>query len=228
MAAGAAVAIATLTKLHPAVLGVWLLARGVHEWRQARPAGRARSGSRLPRSWAIAGRRGSSSALVVLAASLAVGGIGPWADYVTVLRASTVVDLLDGGTSGPAVQVALLLGLDASALAPMQAVVVVGALLVAVIAALAVDDPLESLLWATFASLVVLPVTWFHHFAVLLPFGVAALARGWGNGPKTRRRLLVLTALAFAGGVIGFGKVIAWVLLPIAIVLVRVSRPTSG
>ncbi len=32
--AGVAVAVATLTKLHPAVLGVWLLARGVREWRR--------------------------------------------------------------------------------------------------------------------------------------------------------------------------------------------------
>ena len=180
--AGAAVAIATLTKLHPAVLGVWLLARGIHEWRGRDPRITA-LGISLPRSWAVAAVA-AVVGVVILAASLAIGGINPWVDYLSVLKASTVVDLLDRRNLGPAVQVALLLGLDASALAPMQAVVVAGALLVAVAAALAVDDPLESLLWATFASLIVLPVTWFHHFAVLLPFGVAALARGWARVPR--------------------------------------------
>ena len=39
--AGIAVAVATLTKLHPAVLGVWLLARGVRELRHGGCAGLA-------------------------------------------------------------------------------------------------------------------------------------------------------------------------------------------
>ena len=86
------------------------------------------------------------------------------------------------------------------------------------------DDPVESLLWATFASIVPLPVTWFHHFGVLLPFGVAALARGWSAGPRTRRRMVVLTVLSFAVAGLGFARVTAWLLLPLSIALVRVSR----
>lgn len=224
--AGAAVAVATLTKLHPAVLGVWLLARGVREWRR----GDARVtlvGPGLPRSWAIAG----VAAVVGLAAvgvSLLVGGTAPWADYVTVLRASTVVDLLDPRNLGPAVQIALALNLDQGAIAPIQSVVVVLALGVAVVSALAVDDPLESLLWAASASLVVLPVTWYHHFAVLVPFGVAALARGWDGRPGSRRLMLGLTILAFLAAGIIFARVMAWLLIVIAFVLVRVSRPSGS
>ena len=224
--AGAAVAVATLTKLHPAVLGVWLLARGVREWRR----GDARVtlvGPGLPRSWAIAG----VAAVVGLAAvgvSLLVGGPAPWADYVTVLRASTVVDLLDPRNLGPAVQIALALNLDQGAIAPIQSVVVVLALGVAVVSALAVDDPLESLLWAASASLVVLPVTWYHHFAVLIPFGVAALARGWDGRPGSRRLMLGLTILAFLAAGIIFARVMAWLLIVIAFVLVRVSRPSGS
>ena len=165
--------------------------------------------------------------LAAIALSLLVGGIGPWADYVTVLRASTVVDLLDPRNLGPAVQISLALGLDQSAIAPIQSVVVVLALGVAVVSALAVDDPLESLLWAASASLVVLPVTWFHHFAVLVPFGVAALARGWDGRPGSRRLMLGLTILAFLVAGIIFARVMAWLLVPIAFVLVRVSRPPA-
>lgn len=134
------------------------------------------------------------------------------------------MDLIDPRNLGPTVQVALLLGLGQSSLALMQSVIVVGALSVTVFAALAVDDPLESLLWATLASLVVLPVTWFHHFAVLVPFGVAALARGWAAGVRTRRRLMWLAGLAFAIGAIGFGQVFTWLMVPVFVAATRISR----
>ena len=56
-------ALASVTKLHPAVLGVWLLARGVREVRRRRDPGRAFVGHpRLPRSWAMA----AVAAVVVL------------------------------------------------------------------------------------------------------------------------------------------------------------------
>jgi hypothetical protein len=165
-------------------------------------------------------------AAAVLAASLAVGGIGPWQDYLTVLRASTVVDLLDPRNLGPAVQVALLLGLGSGSLAALQAVVLGVALTVAVVAALVLDDPLESLLWATFASLVPLPVTWFHHFAVLFPFGVAAVGRAWATDARTRRAVLGSLGLALLIGILGFGTAIAWLFVPVFAAAVRLSRPS--
>ncbi len=132
--AGLALAVASVTKLHPAVLGVWLLARGVREWRRDEPR-MSMLGIALPRSWAIAAVA-AVTVLVILAASLIVGGLGPWADYLTVLRASTVVDLLDPRNLGPAVQVALLFGLGSGSLAALQAVVLAIALATAILAAL--------------------------------------------------------------------------------------------
>jgi hypothetical protein len=225
VAAGVALALMSVTKLHPAVLGVWLLARGIRELRRGDEPLRI-VGRGLPRSWAIAAVA-LVVALAVVAASLLIGGPGPWLDYLAVLRASTVVDLLDPRNLGPAVQVALLLGLGQSALAPMQGVIVVAALAVAVVAALAVDDPLESLLWAAFASLVPLPVTWFHHFAVLFPFGVAAVARVWAD-PPARRRALAWMAAALAVGALGFGMAFAWLFLPLFVLAARVSRARSA
>ena len=124
-------------------------------------------------------------------------------------------------------QIALSIWLDAGAIAPIESVVVVAALAVAVLSALAVDDTLESLLWGAFASLIVLPVTWFHHFGMLVPFGVAALARGWDGRPASRRTMLVLTAAGFLVAALGFARVTAWLLVPIAIALMRVSRSES-
>ena len=61
--AGIAVAVATLTKLHPAVLGVWLLARGVRELRHggAGLAGRTAAAQKLGRR-ARGRRRGARRA----------------------------------------------------------------------------------------------------------------------------------------------------------------------
>ena len=184
-------------------------------------------GIALPRSWAIAAVA-AVAVLVILAASLIVGGLGPWADYLTVLRASTVVDLLDPRNLGPAVQVALLFGLGSGSLAALQAVVLVVALGAAIMAALVVEDPLESLLWGAFASLVPLPVTWFHHFGALFPFGVAAVARSWRADARARRLVLGLMGLAIVIGVIGFGQAVAWLFVPVLVVAVRVSRGSTA
>jgi hypothetical protein len=226
VAAGAALAFMAITKLHPAVLGVWLLARGIRELRRREPSVRLRV-AELPRSWAVAAVSAVVAALVLLG-SLAVGGIGPWQDYLTVLRASTVVDLLDPRNLGPAVQVALLLGLGSGSLAWLQAVVLAVALSVAVASAMLVDDPVESLLWGTFASLVPLPVTWFHHFAVLFPFGVAAAGRAWAADGRTRRTVLGLIGLAVLIGILGFGTAVAWLFVPVFARAVRLSRSTAS
>ena len=224
--AGLALAAASVTKLHPAVLGVWLLARGIREWRRGEPRIPV-LGIALPRSWAIAAVA-AVAVLVILAASLLVGGLGPWADYLTVLRASTVVDLLDPRNLGPAVQVALLFGLGSGSLPALQLVVLVVALGTAIVAALVVEDPLESLLWGAFASLVPLPVTWFHHFAALFPFGVAAVARSWAGDTRARRWVLGLMGLAIVIGVIGFGLAVAWLFVPVLVVAARVSRGSAA
>ncbi|MBA2719588.1 MAG: DUF2029 domain-containing protein [Chloroflexi bacterium] len=221
---GLALALASIVKLHPAVLGVWMLARGLVEWRrQDRGAQR----QAVPRSWRIAGVSIVAVA-VVLGLSLAVGGVQPWVDYVTVLRAGTSVDLLDTRNLGPGVQIVMLLGLGPSAVGPVQLVVLVSALLVAISAAMRVDDPLESLTWAATASFIVLPVTWFHHFAALIPFGIAALARGATADPASRRQLWILLGLTFAIITVGFAGPPTWLLVPVFIAAMRISRTRSA
>ena len=42
--------------------------------------------------------------------SLAVGGLGPWSDYLGVVRSASQADLVTRLNIGPASQVALLLG----------------------------------------------------------------------------------------------------------------------
>jgi hypothetical protein len=166
------------------------------------------------------------TAAVILAASVTVGGVQPWIDYATVLRAGASVDLLDPRNLGPAVQLVMLFGLGPSAVGPLQAVVLVVALAVAVAAALRVEDPLESVTWAAVASFVVLPVTWFHHFAALIPFGIAAIVRGAALGPEVTKRLLILTVATFAVGMIGFGQPPTWLLVPVFVAAARISRPS--
>jgi hypothetical protein len=212
-----------LIKLHPAVLGLWLLARGWSERRRGEDVRRI-GPLGLPRSWRIA----AISIVVVaavLGASVAVGGLEPWRQYIAVLRAGASVDLLDGRNLGPAVQLVMLLGPGPAAVGPVQVAVLAMALIVAITAALRVRDPLESLTWAAIASFIVLPVTWFHHFAALVPFGIAALARGSLLGPAVMRRLWILVLVAFAIVMIGFAQPPTWLLVPIFLAAARLSRP---
>jgi hypothetical protein len=226
LAGGISLAVASLIKLHPAVLGLWLLARGWNERRHSEDVRRI-GPLGLPRSWRIA----AISIVVVaavLGASVAVGGLEPWRQYIAVLRAGASVDLLDRRNLGPAVQLVMLLGLGPAAVGPVQVVVLAMALIVAIAAALRVRDPLESLTWAAIASFIVLPVTWFHHFAALVPFGIAALARGSLLGPVVMRRLWMLVLVAFAIVMIGFAQPPTWLLVPLFLAAARISRPASG
>lgn len=219
---GVALALASVIKLHPAVLGLWLLARGVRELRLAedvRTIGRLR----LPRSWRIA-----AVAVIAVAAifgiSLAVGGLQPWREYVAVLRAGASVDLLDPRNIGPAVQIVMLFALGPGAVGPIQVVVLSVALAVTIVSAIRVADPLESLAWAAAASFVVLPVTWFHHFAALIPFGIAAIARGAALTADVVRRLWILLVVSYAIVMIGFAQPPTWLLVPVVLAAARLSR----
>jgi hypothetical protein len=224
---GLALGLASIVKLHPAVLGLWLLARGIVEWRRREDLRRV-GPLTLPRSWRIAAVA-TVAVAAVLGLSLAIGGLQPWLDYVTVLRAGASVDLLDDRNIGPAVQVVTLLGLGPGAVGPVQVVVLATALVVTVVAALRVEDSLESLAWAAAASFIVLPVTWFHHFAALVPFGIAALARASAAAPEVRRRLWILLAVSFAIVMIGFAQPPTWLLVPVILVAARWSRsPDPG
>jgi hypothetical protein len=223
VAGGVALAIAALTKLHPAVLGLWFLVRGAIELRRGGDV--AQFGPvALPSSWRVV-VYAAATAAAILAGSLVAGGTGPWLDYVAMLRAGASVDLLDSRNLGPAVQIVMLLGLGPGAVGPLQVGVLASALLLTVAAAYRVRDPLESLAWAAVASFVVLPVTWFHHFAALIPFAIAAVARAESLEARSQRRVLALLAASFAIGMIGFGMPATWLLVPVVLAMARLSRP---
>jgi hypothetical protein len=207
-AAGVALAAATIAKLHPASLGVWFLLRGSAERRVAAVA--------------------ATSAVVIVAVSIAAGGLDPWRDYLAVVAAGSRADLLDGRNVGPAVQLALLTGASEAGVRVVQAVVSVGAIALTAWAALRRSDPVESLAWAAVASLVTLPVTWFHYPAALIPFAVAAVVRSQAGAPVTRRRtrLLIAGAVGVSIVAIGFAPLV-WAAVALVLVAVVQSRPTA-
>ena len=228
--AGIALALATVTKLHPAVLGIWLLARAVPRVALWTVGGRG-PGSAADEGWrpAIHARRRR--------------GRCDRARHPRMQsprrRSAAVARLRDRGSSEPpstcwiratwAPRPRLRWRWAIASRAPAAPAAVIGvAIIVTVLAALFVEDPLESLLWATVASLVVLPVTWYHHFAVLIPFGVVCVSRVSGRADAERRRLVIAM---FAGTMVlaalVFATVATWVLVPVAVVLVRLSRGTG-
>ena len=217
---GVALAVASITKLHPALLGLWFLLRGVRATRRARGLGRPTG---LPIHWLVLAAA-AVTGLAILAISLLVGGIQPWIDYLGVLRASTNVDLLDYRNLGPVAQICMVLGLGPGAIPPMQAVLLAIAIAATAWAALRVDDPVESFGWASFASFVPMPVTWFHHFGALIPVGLAAALRSGAAGAKAQRNTLALIGIAFLIGIFFLGQPIAWLFLPLTIAAVRASR----
>jgi hypothetical protein len=208
-AAGIALGAATVAKLHPASLGVWFVLRGSAERRVAAVA-------------AIA-------AVVIIGLSIAAGGLDPWRDYLAVVAAGSRADLLDGRNVGPAVQLALLTGASEGAVRVIQAAVSLGAIALTAWAALRRSDPVESLALAAVASLVTLPVTWFHYPVALIPFAVAAVARSQAAPAAIRRRtrLLIAAAVGVTVVAIGFAPLV-WLAVALVLVAVRLSRPTAA
>jgi hypothetical protein len=207
--AGIALAAATVAKLHPASLGVWFVLRGSAERRVAAVA-------------AIA-------AVVIVALSIAAGGLDPWRDYLAVVAAGSRADLLDGRNVGPAVQLALLTGASEGAVRVIQAAVSLGAIALTAWAALRRSDPVESLALAAVASLVTLPVTWFHYPVALIPFALAAVVRSQTGPAATRRRTRLLVAVAVGVSIVAIGVApLVWLAVALVLVAVGLSRPTAA
>jgi hypothetical protein len=189
---GAALALAVLAKVHPAILGLWLLARLVR--------GRLlREEQIAPIVRTLAGAAGTAAVLVGI--SLALGGPGIWLEYVRVVGVMSGAELLDARNAAPATQLVLLVGGDNALARLVHLPIALGAIAVTAWAAIARRDTIESLAWAAAASLFILPVTWYHYPAALLPFGIAAMLRAWGT-PVARWVALVLAGacvLAAAG-----------------------------
>jgi len=196
VAAGAAVAIVTIAKLHPAVLGLWILVRALTD-------GDGR--------WPTVLLASVLTGLAIVAGSLALGGLQPWLEYVTVIRAGTGSALVDPRNLGPVSLVAQATGIGGSGLTIAQAAVSIAAAVVAMLAAWRVKDGVASLALAFTASLVVLPVTWYHYPVALVPIGLALAIARPGSRP------LVTVAIAVAGLAIAIAPLL-W--LAVAIVCV--------
>jgi hypothetical protein len=205
VAAGVALAAASISKLHPASLFVWFALRG------GRPA-RLVAASTL-----VAG-------VGIVAVSLLVGGVTPWIDYLEVVRAGAAADLLDRRNVGPAAQAAMLIGGGEGVARVAQAVVSLGAIGVTAYAALRRTDALESLSWAATASLITLPVTWFHYPVALIPFAIAAWLRASGT-PQARGVLRWLAAAGVVAAVAIALPVTVWLAVACVLVAVRRSVP---
>ena len=201
-AGGVAVAIVSIAKLHPAPLLLWVALRA---W-QARggPMGRVLLAAVV-------------TGIAVLAVSLLVGGLQPWLDYVQVVRAAAGSALVDARNVAPVSLIAQVTGLDGSAVRGLQLAVVAGVVIVTVVAALRVRDPLFSLALAMTASLVTLPVTWYHYPVALMP--IAAALAIWR--PASRR--WIAAAIVLADVAIAWLPLL-WIAVGVVVVAAAVTR----
>jgi hypothetical protein len=158
-----------------------------------------------------------------VALSLLAGGLGPWRDYIGVLRAGAGADFVSTLNVGPASQLALLLG-DPSVAARVAPVVAIVAVLLTVGVAWRVRSEVTSLAVASILSLVLSPITWFHYPVALLPFAAWAwIVVRRGNGRSTVAGLLA-GAVILAGAAIA-APVVVW--LAVALVFAAVLRASA-
>jgi hypothetical protein len=130
--------------------------------------------------------------VAILGASLLVGGIGPWSDYAQVIRTGANAELVDPKNLGPVSLLGQATGADGAVLRMVQAVI---ALLVAAGCAFAgwsIRDPLLSLGLASAATLVTLPVTWYHYPVALLPLAIALAVRHPAARPRVVLAVVVV------------------------------------
>jgi hypothetical protein len=187
VAGGVALGLATVAKLHPAGLGPWFVGRLMRE----RRGGQAAAPLRLMLA-AVA----TVGAVVVL--SLLAGGADLWRDYAPVAGAASNARLLDPRNAGPAAQLALLLGGDEGLVRALHLPIALAAVVASLWAGWAVKDRLSGIAIAGIASLVLLPVTWYHYPTALIPFAVAAVVRAQGTAAAQRTTALIATAAVVA------------------------------
>ena len=117
------------------------------------------------------------------------------------------------------------MGGDEAHVRTLHLAVAAAALLATLGGALAIRDSLTSLAVAAVASLVVLPVTWYHYPVALIPFAVAAVARSRGTAAAAPTLRLVAAALVVAT------LAIAWLpalWIAVGLGLAAVARSATG
>jgi hypothetical protein len=218
VAGGVALGAATLAKVHPAGLGPWFLGRLIREGRAREPLGSF---------WVVLAAAATIGAAVAL--SLLFDGADLWREYVPVAGAASNARLLDPRNVGPAAQLALLLGGDEALVRTLHLPIALAAVAAAILAGWAIRDRLTGIAVAAIASLVVLPVTWYHYPAALIPFGVAACVRAAGTEAASRTVALIAAAAVVATLSIAWLPAL-WVAvgLGLAGVVTSRDRPAAG
>jgi len=210
IAGGAAATVASVTKLHPASLVLWLAVRAV----------RSTMARRALLATVVTG-------IAIFAVSLLIGGAAPWSEYVAVVRAGSGADLVDPRNAGPAAQIALWTGGGEAFARTLQIPVTLLALAVTLVAAWSRRrDAVESLAWAAAASLVTLPVTWFHYPAAMIPFALVALLRA--RHTREAGRVAALVTAATVVSIIAISALpLVWLAVGLVIVAARLSAVTE-
>ena len=212
---GAALALATVVKVAPGLLGGWFVGRVARD-----RGGEEGRGAAIVIGWTLL------VGLAVLGLSLLFGGASLWRDYIPVAGAASRAQLLDPRNVGPAAQIALAVGGDEALVRTLQILIAIGAVVAALAAGALVRDRLLGMTIAAVASLVILPITWYHYPSALMPFAIAAVARAATTPSAGRTGLLVAIALAVASLSIAWVPGI-WVAVAILLVAVAGSRPGS-
>ena len=105
VAGGVAIAVASIAKLHPAPLLLWVAVRA---WRD-----RGGPYTRVLLTSVVAG-------LAIVGVSLLIGGVQIWLDYVTVVKAGAGAGLVDPRNIGPVSLIGQATGMDAASLRWIQ------------------------------------------------------------------------------------------------------------
>jgi hypothetical protein len=154
--------------------------------------------------------------------SLVVGGLEPWREYVRIAGVASGAELVDPRNVGPAAQIALLIGADSGVARGIHLAVGVGAVAAIAWAAWTRHDPVESLAIAAAATLLLLPVSWIHYPAAMIPFGAVAVMRALGR-PAGRRVSTLAAAAVVAGAVALVWLPLMWVGVALCVAAVHAS-----
>ena len=115
---------------------------------------------------------------------------------------------------GPVSLIGLATGIDGTALLVLQVAVIAGVAVVTILAGARIRDPLAGFAVVATASLVTLPITWYHYLGALIPVAVLLAARYPGA------RMRIVLAAAVADLAIGFLPVM-WLGVAVLLVVVR-------
>jgi Glycosyltransferase family 87 len=215
---GIAIALGALTKIYPAGLGLWFLVRA------ARVRDRAER-----RALLVPVVTAAAAAVGVVALSAVVFGPASWLDYSTVASTAARAEIVDGRNAAPAAQLALWIGADSGTARVLHLPVVALAVLAIVIAAWRVGDPVLSLAIAATASLFLLPISWIHYPAALLPFGAAAVLRARELPPAPRRAVQRSAGAALGAAALSIVWMPSlWIAIAFLLLAVRASTAARG